>query len=380
MAETTSENSSGPTLVEKADSVELGSPVVVSLSAPTASLEDISASLKCVADPSSSLKGEVAQNGEGIFKISVTPQVRGRHDLIVKVKDGEISCSPFRIFVKLPPSELGKGKIHEIGSFYKIWGMAVNNEQQLMVIETGPEFILGLSDGTKRKVTIVERDGRKVGVIECDKFASPKAIVQALDGKIFVAGSKCLYKFSSEGELLHCEHVHVLSDLHVLDVAMKIINNQIYVLGHEEQKVKIFDMDCKALGAIDVKECDLPADIAQGPDGLYVAGNGIYVYECVPNGALIRKLNLTSSPPCSYLKGMSFDPSGLIVASDARKGVFVFTDDGQCVRHIAGEMPYPISDDMIGVGYVEKPGRLAIDKDGYVYVHSFRNSIRIYVL
>ena len=375
----TSENNSGPALVEKADSVELGCPVVVSLSAPTAPLEDISASLRCVADPSSSLEGEVVQSSKGIFNISITPQVRGRHDLIVKVKDSEIAGSPFRIFVKLPPSELGKGRIHEIGSFYKIWGMAVNNEQQLMVIETGLPSLLDIPGSKKKKVTIVERDGRKVGVIECDKFASPQAIAQASDGKIFVTGYEILYKFSSEGELLHCEHVHVLSDS-VWDVAMEIINDQIYILGHEKQKVKIFDMNCKLVGAIDVKECDLPADIAQGPDGLYVAGNGIYVYECAPNGALIRKLNLTSSPPCSYLKGMSFDPSGLIVASDARKGVFVFTDDGQCVRHITGEMPYPISDDMIGVGYVEEPGRLAIDKDGYVYVHSFRNSIRIYVL
>ena len=93
-----------PALVEKVDSIELGSPVQVTLSAPTASLGDISAGLKCVAEPSPSLEGEVAEKGVGTFSISVTPQVRGRHDLTVKVRGEEIEGSPFRAFIKLPPS------------------------------------------------------------------------------------------------------------------------------------------------------------------------------------------------------------------------------------------------------------------------------------
>ena len=153
---------SAPELVATVESVECGSPVEVSLAAPTASLEDVSVSLKCVADPSSSLEGEVVGNGVGIFSISVTPQVRGRHDLIVKAKDKEIAGSPFRVIVKLPPSQLGKSGSRLIGGLYKIWGMAFNNKQQLMVIETG----ISLSGANqKKRVTIVERDGGKVGVI-----------------------------------------------------------------------------------------------------------------------------------------------------------------------------------------------------------------------
>ena len=73
------------------ESGELGSPVQVTLFAPRVSLGDISAGLKCVADPSSSsLEGEVVENGVGVFSISVTPGVRGRHDLTVKVRGEEI--------------------------------------------------------------------------------------------------------------------------------------------------------------------------------------------------------------------------------------------------------------------------------------------------
>ena len=42
--------------------------------------------------------------------------VRGRHDLIVKVKNEEIDGSLFRMFVKIPPSQL-RQDVHEIGGF-----------------------------------------------------------------------------------------------------------------------------------------------------------------------------------------------------------------------------------------------------------------------
>ena len=117
----------------KVESIELGSPVQVTLSAPTASLGDISAGLKCVADPSPSLEGEVV---EGTFSISVTPQVRGRHDLTVKVRGEDIDGSPFQVFIKFPPSRL-EDQTRRIGGVSHPWGIAINKKQQLIVAEAG---------------------------------------------------------------------------------------------------------------------------------------------------------------------------------------------------------------------------------------------------
>ena len=119
-------------------SYELGSPVQVTLCAPRVSLGDISAGLKCVADPSSSsLEGEVVENGVGVFSISVTFGVRGRHDLTVKVRGEEIEGSPFRVFVKFPLSQLGQeDQTRMVGDFSEPWGIAVNNKQQLIVVES----------------------------------------------------------------------------------------------------------------------------------------------------------------------------------------------------------------------------------------------------
>ena len=175
---------------------ELGASMQVSLVAPTATLADISAHLKCVANPSSSLQGDVIEKGVGIYSITHTPQVRGRHDLIVKVKDKEIDGSPFRVVVKIPPTQL-RQPVHQIKGIRGPWGIAINNKQQMVVAESG------LSGGGK-KITIMERDGKKVQTIECAEFKLPRGVATGLDGAIYVTDSDahCLFKFNTEGRLL----------------------------------------------------------------------------------------------------------------------------------------------------------------------------------
>ena len=334
-------------------SYELGSPVQVTLCAPTVSLRDISAGLKCVADTSSSsLEGEVVENGVGVFSISVTPGVRGRHDLTVKVKGEEIEGSPFRVFVKLPLSQLGrKDQTRRVGDLGWPWGIAVNNKQQLIVAESG---VLG--DGGK-KITVMERDGRKVQTIECDQFQDTRGVAVTSDGAVYVTDTvaKCLFKLSSKGQLLKT----VCNELQK-PYSVKIIDNRVYVVDCASQLVKIFDMDCNVVGTIQTKECPGPGDIAQGPDGLYVAGERkISVYRCAPNGVFIRHLNLTpSSLELSQFNGICIDTSGHIIVSDHCHGVYVFRASGECVGHVSRDVvPYPAG--------------VTVDEDGFVYVCSF---------
>ena len=271
-----------PALVEKVESCELGSPVQVTLFVPRVSLGDISAGLKCVADPSSSsLEGEVVENGVGVFSISVTPGFRGRHDLTVKVRGKEIEGSPFQVFVKFPLSQLGQeDQTRRVEGLWFPWGIAVNNKQQLVV-----------SEG--RKITVMERGGRKVQTIECDQFQDLRGLAVASDGAVYVTDidAECLFKFNSKGQLLKT----VRNELQK-PYSIKIIGNRVYVMDYASQLVKIFDMDCNVVGTIQTKECPKPGDIAQGPDGLYVAGERkISVYRCASNGVFIRHLNLTPS-------------------------------------------------------------------------------------
>ena len=334
-------------------SYELGSPVQVTRCAPRVSLGDISAGLKCVADPSSSssLEGEVVENGVGVFSISVTPGVRGRHDLTVKVRGEEIEGSPFRVFVKFPLSQLGQeDQTHRVGGFVFPWGIAVNNKQQLIVAESG---VLGLGG---RKITVMERDGRKVQTIECDQFQHPRGVAVASGGAVYVTDidAKCLFKLNSKGKLLKT----VCNELQK-PYSVKIIGNRVYVVDRASQLVKIFDMDCNVVGTIQTKECPEPGDIAQGPGGLYVAGERkISVYRCAPNGVFICHLNLMpSSLKLSQFNGICIDTSGHIIVSDWKYGVYVFRASGECVGHVSSDV-------------IPGPAGVSVDEDGFVYVCS----------
>ena len=184
--------------------------------------------------------------------------------------------------------------------------------------------------GGGRKITAMERDGKTVQTIECDQFRNPYGVAVASDGAVYVTdiGAKCLFKFNSKGKLLKT----VRNELQK-PYSVKIIDNQVYVVDHASQQIKIFDIDCNFVGTIQAKERPQPTDIAQGLDGLYVAGEGkISVYKCAPNGVFIHHLNLTpSSLKFSEFSGICFDTSGHTIASDWNNGVYVYKCSGECV-------------------------------------------------
>ena len=340
------DQSTSPTLLHMS-SCEVGSPVVLSVAAPTASLADVSADLKTVVKPSSSVKCGVVQNGVGVYSISVTPQVRGRHDLMVRVKNEEITGSPFRVLVKIPPIQLGQD-VREIAKVNQPWGIAINNNQQLVVAEGGSE-----------KITIMERDGKKVQTIECAEFKEPRGVAAAVDGAIYVtdSGAQCLFKFNSKGKLIKT----VQNELQ-MPYSVKIIQNQLYVVDHDNSQVKIFDMECNVVATIQVKEYPNPMDITEGPDGLlYVAGaRKISVYS--HDGVFIHHLNLQpSSLKLVEFWGICYDSAGHIIASDYVNGVYVFQPSGECVSHVASG------------GVIQSPAGVTVDEDGFVYVCGFNS-------
>ena len=336
-------------------SFQLGKPSTAVLKIPHRQKQTIRAELQSLADPASSVQADVVGKGAGVYHITYTPRVRGRHDLKVEVNGQHIAGSPFRVFVKIHPTQLGP-PIRTITGVNRPYGIAITSKQQLVVAEW-----------KGKKITIRERDGKTIQTVENEKMRDPRGVATGPDGAIYVTddSAHCLFKFDKDGRLLKTLQNEFQSPFFI-----KSINNRLYVSDRDKNVVKILDLDFNIIGTIPIKECPYPFDIAEGDDGLYVVGGGeedkIGVYTCAPNGEFRHHLNIQpSSVTLSYPEGICFDCSGHLFVTQGVYGVgcvYVFKPSGE---HVA-----TLGQASSGVR-MGSPAGIAIDEDGFVYVCDF---------
>ena len=311
--------------------------------------------LRSLVDTNCIVKGSVGFLDNACV-VTYTPRVRGRHNLVVRVDGVDVGGSPFSIFVKIHPTQLGK-PVRIIGGFNRPWGIAINQNQQLVVAESGA-----------KKVTVVERNGKRVHEIGCAKFESPKGVAIGPNGAMYVTDNraKCVFKFGEDGRQYIC--VRSFNS----PIFVKVINSQVFVSDKQDHRIVVMNMECETLGFIASTNCHSTKDIAEHNGDLFVGSDGsknVFVFQCKPEGALLRQV--PSAYPMLYTRGSCFDKSGYlyVVSPSPSEGVYAYNSSGECVASF-GLKTFDLLQD---------PAGLVIDDDGFVYVCDFTTEGKVYV-
>ena len=325
----------------------------------------VEAELKSVVNDSVTYT-KVTSKGRGVYEVTYTPEVRGRHILIVKVNGTQIAGSPFQVFAKIHPTQLGE-PVRVVEGVKMPWGIALNSKQQLVVAERGGE-----------KVPVFDREGKKVQTITSEKFSRANGVAVDKDDNICVSdkNNSSLFKFNKEGKLMKVVGRKGTRPGEFNDLSMiKIINEKLYVCDRGNHRVQILNTELEYVNSIGCYgdgdgQFKYPNDTAQDRAGnLYVTdrdNNRVQVFDCKGQFLSTFSKKGAASEQLNYPCGICVGSDQLVYVCDKRsKCVSVFKTSGEFVTSF-GQFSCPVG--------------IVIDNDGFVYVGDYASPGKVYIL
>ena len=308
----------------------------------------VDATFYSVANPDVATPVQLVPKGTGVYDIHYVPAIRGRHNLVVKVNSENIPGSPFRVFVKIPPSQLGTPVLTS-DDMGRPFGITLSPNGELVVAQNGG-----------KQLTFLDKKCRKLRAIVTERFYYPRGVVVNSEGAVFSTDKGIEYTLMKFENLKLVKAVNRGSKSVVL---LKIINSYLYVCDMGLSQIHIFTQDLEHIKSFPTAEVPSPHDIAEGEDGLYIVGGcdkgakiGVYTHE----GEFIRTVDV-DAVRLSAMRGICFDSYGNMFVTQVgagHAGVYVFTPSGELVTSFG----------LVRHSVMEHPVGIAIDEDGFVYV------------
>ena len=309
---------------------------------------------------------KVTSKGRGVYEVTYTPEVRGRHTLIVMVNGTQIAGSPFQVFAKIHPTQLGE-PVRVVEGVVWPWGITLNSKQQLVVAEYGG-----------KKVTVFDRKGKKVQTITSEKLCNPVGVAMDKDDNIYVSdmSNSSLLKFSKKGKLMKVVGRYGTRPGEFNSLGMiKIINDKLYVCDRWNHRVQILNTELEYVNSFGCHgdgdgQFKYPNGIAQDrAETLYLSdsdNNRVQVFDC--KGQFL----FTFSKKGAASEQLKF-PSGICVGTD--QFVYVSEYGNKCVSvfKTSGEF-------VTSFGQFSLPAGIVIDDDGFVYVSDHITAGNVYIL
>ena len=311
---------------------------------------------------------------EATYEVQYTAAQRGRHQLSVAVNGVEIHGSPFAVFIKTPPTQLGR-PVQEIRGLNWPYCIAINSDSELIV-----------SEWDSHKISVYTRRGEKNFKHEFGsrgkgkgEFKCPIGVaVDKSDGCIFVADSDNhrIQKFTRDGHFMKLVGgpMRGSGPMQFNDPwGLKLNNNKLYVCDARNHRIQVFDTELNYITSIGGGRGSGPGQFNEPHDVsiddssmLHVAdhhNDRIQVLD--QDGKYVREYGQRGSG-LGQLKEPLFihvDHDYVYVSELYNNYVSVFTTSGRFVRTIGRPG--------IGPGELRRPRGVVVDTDGFVYVCDF---------
>ena len=325
-------------------------------------LQQIEAKLHSLVD-GSTVTGDIAKTGKGLYEVTYTPMARGRHELTFEVEGRPIDGSPFLVFVKIPPSKLGN-PVMVIDHLRHPYAVVFDAEEHLLVTESGGQKIKVFKKGEKT-LSLKEFAEHKID--------SPTGLALDTEGNIYVANvsSHSVSKYNREGtcvKVVGREGNQKGEFNHPSGIT--VIGENVFVCDRNNSRIQVFDRQLRFIRSFgshgsDNGQLHWPYDLVQDKTGhIYVTdcdNHRIQIFDC--QGRFIHTF-----ASCGPGKSTVKRPVGVCVGADdllyvteyAHHCVSVFQSNGQFISSFGtygrkkGDFCYPVG--------------VAIDNDGFVYV------------
>ena len=140
------------------------------------------------------VQAKVQRKGNNVHEIEYIPKVRGRHNLEVTANGLPVPGSPYPVFVKIPPTQLGKQELRIIWGVKKPISVAINSAGNILLAEQYGH------------VEVLDKNGKNLHTIFKGHhgFESLHTITVDRDDNSYLTdkGSRHLYKFNRHHQLV----------------------------------------------------------------------------------------------------------------------------------------------------------------------------------
>ena len=312
------------------------------------------------------VRGEAKKVKDGEYKISYHPKHRGQHYLHIQVEDKHISGSPF------PLSILTTTPTNIISDVNRPWGLALDNDGRLLVVENRANCISIFNDNGRNKKSFSSRGSRP------DQLQYPYGIAISATGNILVCdkGNSRINIFSPGGKSLQCIGTRGNGPLQFNEphgIAVHPHSNKIYVTEYNNHKVQILNEDltyCSTFGSkgSDNGQFQRPYDISFDSTGnVYVADTYNHrVQVFTGNGEYIRQFGKKGSGEgeSNQPGGIAIDTNDIVYVSELNNHrISIFTREGHFLRSFGSRGDGP--------GQFKCPSGITVSNNGVIYISDY---------